>query len=255
MKKVLSAFVIGLLLLQVMLTVAAYASPPDLEQHIFIHYAKNAKAKPPPSATNPGYYKLLGAKWPADKLPITLEVNPANSYGLSQEFVVEAIGIAAGEWDDGAYSQKDNDPTSNWGGVSVKLFGAITITNKGYDDLAWTSDKLDGENTIVWGNYPTSGVIAVTIVWSSRAAKTIIEFDMVLDTDYQWGNAADNSSVMDLQNIVTHELGHALGLGDVYQTAAWQETMYGYAAPGETLKRSLYIGDQTGITKLYGSYA
>lgn len=179
-------------------------------------------------------------------------MNPANYYGLSEEFVMKAIGLAAGEWDDGAYSQSDNDSSTTWTGVSADLiYDTITVTNKGYNDLAWDSGKLDGANTIVWGNYPEQGVIAITVIWSSRVTKEILEFDMVLDTDFTWGNATEKgSAVMDLQNIVTHELGHGLGLGDVYLTVANQETMYGYAAYGETIKRSLYNGDMTGITKL-----
>lgn len=247
MRKAFSAIVIALLLLQAMLTVIAYASPPDLEQHIFVHYAKGAKPKPP--ATDTGYYKLLGAKW--QTLPVKIEVNPTNSYGLSSEDVVATIAGAAAEWDDGTYSQSDNDPSTTWTGVAVNLIDdTIGTSSKGYDDLAWSSDKLDGHNTIVFGDYPTSGVIAVTIIWYNRASKAIVEFDMVLDTSFTWG--IGESGKMDLQNIVTHELGHGLGLGDVYQTAANQETMYGYAIEGETIKRSLYIGDQTGITKLYG---
>ena len=247
MRKAFSAIVIALLLLQAMLTVIAYASPPDLEQHIFVHYAKGAKPKPP--ATDTGYYKLLGAKW--QTLPVKIEVNPTNSYGLSSEDVVATIAAAAAEWDDGTYSQSDNDPSTTWTGVAVNLIDdTIGTSSSGYDDLAWSSDKLDGHNTIVFGDYPTSGVIAVTIIWYNRASKAIVEFDMVLDTSFTWG--IGESGKMDLQNIVTHELGHGLGLGDVYQTAANQETMYGYAIEGETIKRSLYIGDQTGITKLYG---
>jgi len=57
---------------------------------------------------------------------------------------------------------------------------------------------------------------------------------------------------MDVQNIATHELGHGLGLGDLYQTTAWQETMYGYSDNGETMKRDLYLGDIAGIQALYG---
>jgi len=247
MRKAFSAIVIALLLLQAMLTVIAYASPPDLEQHIFVHYAKGAKPKPP--ATDTGYYKLLGAKW--QTLPVKIEVNPTNSYGLSSEDVVATIAAAAAEWDDGTYSQSDNDPSTTWTGVAVNLIDdTIGTSSSGYDDLAWSSDKLDGHNTIVFGDYPTSGVIAVTIIWYNRASKAIVEFDMVLDTSFTWG--IGETGKMDLQNIVTHELGHGLGLGDVYQTAANQETMYGYAIEGETIKRSLYIGDQTGITKLYG---
>ncbi|MEM2098899.1 MAG: matrixin family metalloprotease [Candidatus Bathyarchaeia archaeon] len=247
MRKLFPALVIAILLLQAVLMAAAYASPPDLEQHIFIHYAKGAKPKPP--ATDTGYYKLLGAKWKT--LPVTLEVNPANSYGLASEFVLEAIGMAAEEWDDGKYSISDADASTTWTGVAVNLISnTIEITNKGYNDLAWDSSKLDGKNTILWGDYPQEGVIAVTIIWSTRATKAIVEFDMVLDVNFAWGNG--ESDKMDLQNIVTHELGHGLGLGDVYLTAANQETMYGYATEGETIKRSLYKGDMTGITKLYG---
>lgn len=71
-------------------------------------------------------------------------------------------------------------------------------------------------------------------------------------TDYEWGNAdIDGISVMDLQNIATHELGHAAGLGDLYKPPATEETLYGYANYGETKKRGLYYGDIAGIKKLY----
>jgi len=215
--------------------------PPDIQQRIFIHFAKPNPAKPKPPSGETGYYKLLGAKWKS--FPVPIEVNPSNPDNLDETFVLTAIHTAAEEWDDGAYS--------NWGGVSPNLFEVSAIfSTKTYDDLAWTSDKLDHKNTIVWGNYPTSGVIAVTIVWYNVVTKTILEFDIIFDTDYAWGDATTN--VMDLQNIATHELGHGAGLGDVYQSAAYRETMYGYSTWGETSKRDLYTGDKTGITKLYG---
>jgi len=135
--------------------------------------------------------------------------------------------------------------------ASILFADDMKPTTKGYNDLAWTSDKLDKANTLVWGNYPTSGVIAVTILWYNRLTKTILEFDIVFDTDYAWGDATTTANVMDLQNIATHEVGHGAGLGDVYQSVAYRETMYGYSSTGETSKRDLYIGDKTGITKLY----
>lgn len=252
LKKALAILTVLMLLLQSALVICVYAAgPPDLEQHIFVHYAKGAKPKPP--ATDTGYYKLLGAKW--QTLPVTIEVNPTDptDSNLDSNLVLKAIGLAAGEWDDGAYSQFDGDDSTTWGGVIKNIFDdTITTTTKGYDALAWSSDKLDEENTIVFGDYPTDNVIAVTIIWYNRATKEIIEFDMVLDTDFTWGNAAEDASVMDLQNIVTHELGHGIGLNDLYLTAAFRETMYGYADKGETIKRSLYKGDMAGVTKLYG---
>jgi len=108
-----------------------------------------------------------------------------------------------------------------------------------------------------------SGVIAVCIVWGyftgPPSTRRIVEFDIMFDTDFNWGCAGDtnetglgDTSFMDLQNIATHELGHGVGLGDLYITEASDETMYGYSTEGETKKRTLYIGDIAGIQELYG---
>ena len=56
---------------------------------------------------------------------------------------------------------------------------------------------------------------------------------------------------MDLDSIVTHELGHSVGLGDLYTAECAEQTMYGYATEGETKKRDLEAGDIVGIQKLY----
>ena len=56
---------------------------------------------------------------------------------------------------------------------------------------------------------------------------------------------------MDLQNIATHEIGHGIGLGDLYNTCT-QETMYGYSTEGDVSKRTLNSGDISGLQKIYG---
>lgn len=217
--------------------------PPELRRIIFIHPAKPPKP-PPRGGDENGYFKLItgGVKWKT--FPVPIEVNPTNPNSLDPSVVLSAITVSAEEWDDGAYS--------GWGGVSPNLFQvSTTFSTKTYNDLAWTSDKLDGANTLVWGNYPSSGVIAVTILWYNTATKTIVEFDIVFDTDYKWSTTGVLDA-MDLQNIATHEIGHGAGLADVYQDAAYRETMYGYSSLGDIGKRDLYTGDKQGITKLYG---
>jgi len=238
-----------LIVISVFSVVSVWAQgPPELQRIIFIHPAKPPKPPPGGGGEN-GYFKLIngGVKWKT--FPVPIEVNPTNPSGLSESDILFAIHISAEEWDSGAYSQSLEQA---WYGVTPDLFkDTIEKTSKAYDDLAWTSDKLDGANTLVWGNYPTSGVIAVTIIWYNVATKTIVEFDIVFDIDFPW-SASGETGKMDLQNIATHELGHGAGLGDVYQDAAYRETMYGYGALGETIKRDLYTGDKQGITKLYG---
>jgi len=85
-----------------------------------------------------------------------------------------------------------------------------------------------------------------------KAGKKIVEFDMLFDTDFAWGNAEINSSLMDLQNIATHELGHAVGLNDIYSTSCSYVTMYGYSKEGDVEKRTLEQPDITGLQKIYG---
>lgn len=56
----------------------------------------------------------------------------------------------------------------------------------------------------------------------------------------------------DVQNVATHEAGHTLFLGDLYQAPAYELTMYGYTEPGEIRKQTLGTGDISGLQKLYG---
>ena len=233
LKKMSVALVIVTLLLQAMLIASAYAmSPHKIERRLFVHYANSANAKVPQGGI--GYYALMGVQWDTATLPVKVEVNTAGS-GLVAMSVISAINTAAEEWDDGAYS--------GWGGVVPNLFEVSTVSVTTTFD--WIDPLMDGKNTILWGNYPQAGVIAVTITWYDTSTNNILEFDMVFDTDFKWSTTGTRKT-MDVQNIATHELGHAVGLADLYIPLARKETMYGYSTTGETTKRSLYTGDKTG---------
>jgi predicted Zn-dependent protease len=55
-------------------------------------------------------------------------------------------------------------------------------------------------------------------------------------------------SSLDIQNVASHELGHAVGLGHVTDNLL---TMYPTSFAGETLRRSLGNGDRAGMSFLY----
>ncbi len=57
---------------------------------------------------------------------------------------------------------------------------------------------------------------------------------------------------MDLGGIATHEIGHGIGLADLYTTLCREVTMYGYSTEGEFKKRTLEAGDLRGLWKIYG---
>ena len=173
------------------------------------------------------------AKW---KGTATYYIN--NNSGLEDSFVGAVVWLAAEEWDSF---------------VDFELFDdSITFTDE------YKAGDQDFHNTLSWGNYPRDGVIAVTTVWGyfygPPSKREIVEFDILFDTDYWWGDADTTECIpefMDLQNIATHELGHGAGLDDLYTSSCSEETMYGYSEDCETSKRDLGIGDITGINKLY----
>lgn len=226
-RRIVFAALLSLALLSTMLPVLA-APPP--EKIVFIHYRAQGAGRPPASE---GYYKLLGAKW--KKLPVTFVVDPDNPYGLTRREIVDALRAAAEEWD--SYT-------------SIELFASYLVAH----NANWDGDMPDGRNEIVFESYPEPNVIAVTVIWGyfSGRDKQIIEFDILFNTYYAWGDATIDQNVMDIRNIATHEFGHGVGLADLYQPPAWRETMYGYSDYGETSKRDLYYGDIAGLQKLYG---
>ncbi len=215
---------------------------PPLEKIVFIHYKRGAKppgvgvGKPEKQSKCYGFLSN-GLKWKV--LPVNYMIDPQNSDGLIESSVVSAINAGADEWD----SHTD-----------VGLFGGHSLIDDGSWD-GWQGSVPDERNEFLFGDYPDDRVIAVTVIWGyfsvPPAYRQIIEFDVLFNNDYAWGDATDNPGVMDLQNIATHELGHGLGLDDVYDTVCSSVTMYGYSNYGETDKRTLEEPDKTGLLKLY----
>ena len=240
------------------------AKAPDLEKIEFIHWKKGF-AKPPcdndgicepelgenpscadckkeeeptPSTTCYAFIGKYGKRYLQwRELPVNYVINPINPDGLSQTFVTGAISAGAEEWD-------------NW--TSAELFNDNYLISTGPETKYGVQNY---KNAISFDDYYSDpDIIGAATVWYSPATKTIVEFDIVFETDYTWGDASLGQMVMDLQNIATHELGHGVGLADVYEIECSEVTMYGYSNYGETQKRTLETPDITGIQKLYGGF-
>ncbi len=95
---------------------------------------------------------------------------------------------------------------------------------------------------------------AVTTVWHRKSTGEILDADMEINErrgPYGICPAAGCSDAMrtvDLQDVVTHELGHYLGMAHSTDPEA---TMYFQAAAGETTKRDLAPDDIAGICNIY----
>jgi hypothetical protein len=106
----------------------------------------------------------------------------------------------------------------------------------------------DGHNDIVWSSGLPAGYSARTSTYT--VGSCIIEADTKLSTSVAWADTTADSSATDLQTIVLHELGHWLGLRDLYGQNDVGKAMYGIRGAGDTY-RSLAPADRAGKLWIY----
>lgn len=199
----------------------------------FIHYdkgqGKNVRKESPQIGSGTCWSTF--ATWD-NSLPVSYVINPSNNQGLGSSDIEYAISVSAETWDVATSKELFND--------------VYTI------DYKARYGKFDGKNSIVFGK-ARPGIIAVAAIWYNTGTKQIYEFDVKFNTYYTWGNVDTNTYpyLMDLQNIATHELGHGVGMDDIYENTCSDVTMFGYGDYRETYKRDLAGPDIEGLLSLY----
>jgi hypothetical protein len=191
---------------------------------------------PDPTPDDSGCYGFLakGAKWRAVEPWV---VNPTNTRLLDHTVVFDQLAAGVEKWDSAS-------------GTDVLGAGSLT-----YDALAADTASPDDLNEIIFADVESANAIAITIVWGIFSGpphwRELVEWDQVYDdVDFDWSTAGE-AGKMDFDNIATHELGHSVGMGDLYEDLCSAQTMYGYASEGETNKRSLESADIAGVQQLY----
>lgn len=164
------------------------------------------------------------------QMPIPYKINPANSLGLDETEAETLIHAAFDQWADvskvpvsfdyqGETSTQDPDYTDN---ANVVFF-----------QQDWPSD---------WD----AGFLALTFTWSVDNGE-IIAFDMAINEEFAWTTQGGKNG-HDLMNAVTHEVGHAVGMGHSEMLDA---TMFADSQMGDTEKRTLADDDADGLRYLY----
>ena len=68
---------------------------------------------------------------------------------------------------------------------------------------------MDGKNVVMFDYLSDSNVIAVTNIWGYFSGaprfRELVEWDMKFNDAFLWGDSDLNFTVMDLENIATHE--------------------------------------------------
>lgn len=217
-----------------------------IAQGYLIVHPRVSKAKPAGaggggSASCYGYI-ASGAKWKGT--PESWVVNTSNPDGIPGATIFNLLNAGINKWEGAADGNINN-------GSFVDILGNGTTTT---GILSADEQAMDNQNEVYFDNLGDSGTIGVTIVWGIFSGaphnRQLLEWDQVYNIQYTW---ATDSSVdkMDFESIATHELGHSVGMADLYQSGCSQETMYGYGSEGEIYARTLNPGDIAGINKLY----
>lgn len=122
-------------------------------------------------------------------------------------------------------------------------------------ELPGVGSARDGINTVTFRPH-TGSAGSVSIYARSRR---LIEFDMQINASYSWMTDLTcptlDCGAHDVQNVVTHEVGHVVGLYHVSDASERLLTMHGASAGdsfvNETAKRDLGAGDVLGLRKAY----
>lgn len=127
--------------------------------------------------------------WPEDSSVIDIYVNSSNGQGLSDAFVQNQAALSTAEW-------------NNHSAITLRK----NSTNSSADDAL---------NEIYFSTNPEiftgTGVIGITEVTYKNNSGEIVSADILINDNYVFSQNVND--VEFLGNVITHELGHLLGLG------------------------------------------
>jgi hypothetical protein len=182
-----------------------------------------------PTGGRSGAYGLLGYRWnklnPQIKWYLRDDAN-LRGEGLDKYAVQSAIAAASNTWDDATNQNLFADTNLVTISTTVKV------------------DTYDGNNAVAWN--------ARTWYQASKVGGyySALESDINLNTAYSWSTTGSGSKI-DAQSVVLHEMGHTVGLGDLYGKSQFasdtRQVMHYYTG----VKRTLGNGDATGVWTLY----
>lgn len=146
---------------------------------------------------------------------------------------------------------------SNAFGTWQTAVGSNKVVFTPGSDTTTDRQALDYQNIVAFGR--TSGnALAVTYTRYYTATHEVADVDTIFNKKFAWNWTDPASSTCslylnsyDAQDILTHELGHWMGLKDHYTTEYENNTMFGYGSKAEIKKDTLTTGDITGVNNIY----
>lgn len=112
-------------------------------------------------------------------------------------------------------------------------------------------NNYDGVNTVFPLVLTTEQPIMETATHVDSTTYEATESDIYINKHVKWSNGI-SSGCFEVQNVMTHEMGHACGIPDIYESYAKEWTMYGNSAVCETKKKTLESNDKAMLNVIMG---
>ncbi|MBY0416035.1 MAG: matrixin family metalloprotease, partial [Bdellovibrionales bacterium] len=126
--------------------------------------------------------------WSNNLSTIDVYLNPANTQGYSTSLIQSEVASAVAQWNGKSR-------------LTLRQFASSTTNQSNVNEIYFTTDST------IFG----SGVVGITQVFYKNNTGEILEADILInDTETYSSNMLDQDY---LGNVITHEMGHLLGLG------------------------------------------
>ncbi len=173
----------------------------------------------------------IGKVWRETDLPVqfafTRRTLPGN---LNEWQTVRSLRLAHDAWEDTNTHCSEGDP------IDFHFH---------YVGFSRVRMSYDGINAVDFGR--ARKAVGLSYIWYRNGR--ILEADLRLNKRYPWTNRRGVDGRYQVMNVVTHELGHHVGLDDLGQPHG-RLTMFGRVGKGEMNKVSLGRGDVKGAQLL-----
>ena len=180
--------------------------------------------------TSVAAFATNGMIWPAAKIPVSYVIQNAGGQDLTLADEIAAFDAAFATW--------QAVPTAS-----------LAFTNAGMTDLGLAVDSTNVMMFVETGWVFGSEAAAATSLYIIDGLQTA---DIAVNgQNFHWAIGPPNASVtantLDLQAVLTHEIGHFSGLGHTLRAF---DTMYYSWKPWQG-QRTLSIDDKLGLTSIY----
>jgi hypothetical protein len=160
-------------------------------------------------------------QWPSDVSLIDIFVNGVNSQGISTSSVVTIATNSVNQWD------------------SKSRMGLRTNTTAGSNQINLNELYFSTDPSIFNG----TGVVGLTQVFYKNNTGQIVEADILINDSFPF--STDVTKLNFIGNVITHELGHFLGLG---HSSVIGSSMFYSLSRGQS---QISDDDKSGIYSLY----